>query len=92
MVAIGGYNTIDQAKALAKKPHVVIATPGRLRALMEGVEIAAAFSRTKVCSKKIVVMVFSGYCAYQYPCAPLKFNNNNLFSFPFFFFKKKGSG
>ncbi|KAF3322889.1 DEAD-box ATP-dependent RNA helicase 36 [Carex littledalei] len=47
VVAIGGYNTIDQAKALAKKPHVVIATPGRLRALMEGVEIAAAFSRTK---------------------------------------------
>ncbi|KAJ1699475.1 hypothetical protein LUZ63_007987 [Rhynchospora breviuscula] len=47
VVAIGGYNTIDQAKAIAKKPHVVIATPGRIRALMEGVEIAAAFSNTK---------------------------------------------
>ncbi|KAJ4793513.1 RNA helicase 36 [Rhynchospora pubera] len=47
VVAIGGYNTIDQAKAIAKKPHVVIATPGRIRALMESVEIAAAFSNTK---------------------------------------------
>jgi ATP-dependent RNA helicase DDX49/DBP8 len=48
VVAIGGYNTIDQAKALAKKPHVVIATPGRIRALMEAVELAAVFSHTKV--------------------------------------------
>lgn len=38
-----------QAKALAERPHVVVATPGRIRVLMEeDPDIAAVFSKTKV--------------------------------------------
>ncbi|KAJ3673397.1 hypothetical protein LUZ60_006771 [Juncus effusus] len=48
MVAIGGYDTIDQARGLSRRPHVVIATPGRIRALIQlDPDLAAVFSRTK---------------------------------------------
>jgi len=35
-LVIGGVNMTEQGKALAKLPHVVIATPGRLRHHLEG--------------------------------------------------------
>uniref|UniRef100_A0A6V7QRG9 DEAD-box ATP-dependent RNA helicase 36 n=1 Tax=Ananas comosus var. bracteatus TaxID=296719 RepID=A0A6V7QRG9_ANACO len=48
MVAIGGFDSIGQARGLARRPHVVIATPGRIRTLLEDdPDIAAVFSRTK---------------------------------------------
>ena len=39
---------LAQAKALTERPHVVVATPGRIRVLMEDPDIAAVFSKTKV--------------------------------------------
>lgn len=34
-VIVGGMNMVDQAVALAKKPHIVVATPGRLNDHLE---------------------------------------------------------
>lgn len=47
-VVVGGLDMTAQAKELARRPHVVIATPGRLRALMElDAALARAFARTR---------------------------------------------
>ncbi|KAJ6852379.1 DEAD-box ATP-dependent RNA helicase 36 [Iris pallida] len=47
-LVVGGMAMGAQAKALLQRPHVVVATPGRIRALMEGDrDVAAAFSKTK---------------------------------------------
>lgn len=34
-VIVGGMNMVDQAVALAKRPHIVVATPGRLQDHLE---------------------------------------------------------
>ncbi|XP_072973869.1 DEAD-box ATP-dependent RNA helicase 36 [Typha angustifolia] len=48
MVAIGGFNSLGQSRGLARRPHVVIATPGRIKTLLqEDPDIASVFSRTK---------------------------------------------
>lgn len=48
-VVVGGMDMTEQAKALMQRPHVVIATPGRLRDhLMNDPGIPAVFARTKV--------------------------------------------
>eukprot|EP00877_Chromochloris_zofingiensis_P012977 jgi/Chrzof1/7933/Cz02g41230.t1 len=45
---IGGLDMQQQARALARRPHVVIATPGRLQGLLENdVTLKKGFSRTK---------------------------------------------
>ncbi|CAM8882513.1 unnamed protein product [Rhodiola kirilowii] len=47
-VVVGGMDMTTQAQNLMKRPHVVIATPGRLKVLVENnPDIAAVFSRTK---------------------------------------------
>ncbi|KAJ6824870.1 DEAD-box ATP-dependent RNA helicase 36 [Iris pallida] len=47
-LVVGGMAMGAQAKALLQRPHIVVATPGRIRALMEGDrDVAAAFSKTK---------------------------------------------
>ncbi|XP_058070287.1 DEAD-box ATP-dependent RNA helicase 36 [Magnolia sinica] len=47
-VIVGGMDMISQAQALAQRPHVVIATPGRLKVLLEDdPDVPAVFSRTK---------------------------------------------
>jgi len=47
-VVIGGMDMTAQAKALMQRPHVVIATPGRMRDhLTNDPDIAAVFARTK---------------------------------------------
>jgi ATP-dependent RNA helicase DDX49/DBP8 len=47
-VVVGGLDMTAQAKELARRPHVVIATPGRLRALMQlDAALARAFARTR---------------------------------------------
>ncbi|CAN6477753.1 unnamed protein product [Victoria cruziana] len=47
-VVVGGMNSVEQAKALVKRPHVVIATPGRIRFLLEdNPDIPGVFSKTK---------------------------------------------
>ncbi|KAK6947209.1 DEAD/DEAH box helicase domain [Dillenia turbinata] len=47
-VVVGGMDMITQAKALMQRPHVVIATPGRLKVLLEqNPDMPAVFSRAK---------------------------------------------
>uniref|UniRef100_A0A0D6R2A3 RNA helicase n=1 Tax=Araucaria cunninghamii TaxID=56994 RepID=A0A0D6R2A3_ARACU len=47
-VIIGGMNMITQAQTLMQRPHVVIATPGRIRSLLtENPDVPKVFSRAK---------------------------------------------
>uniref|UniRef100_A0A7N0U0V1 RNA helicase 36 n=1 Tax=Kalanchoe fedtschenkoi TaxID=63787 RepID=A0A7N0U0V1_KALFE len=47
-VVVGGMDIITQANNLMKRPHIVIATPGRLKVLLEAnPDIPAVFSRAK---------------------------------------------
>ncbi|GAV73497.1 DEAD domain-containing protein/Helicase_C domain-containing protein [Cephalotus follicularis] len=47
-VVVGGMDMLSQAQALTKRPHVVIATPGRVKVLLEGnPDIPPVFSNTK---------------------------------------------
>lgn len=62
-VVVGGMDMTTQAKALMQRPHVVIATPGRLRDhLSNDPDMASAFAKTKVrsdiCSRKIRLFCF----------------------------------
>ena len=46
-VVVGGLDFQDQAKQLAKRPHVVIATPGRLKAILDAdAQLGKGFCRT----------------------------------------------
>ncbi|PKA49352.1 DEAD-box ATP-dependent RNA helicase 36 [Apostasia shenzhenica] len=45
---VGGMDMIRQARALVQRPHIVVATPGRIKALLsEDPDIAAVVSKTK---------------------------------------------
>ncbi|OAY30166.1 DEAD-box ATP-dependent RNA helicase 36 [Manihot esculenta] len=47
-VVVGGMDMLTQAKTLMGRPHIVIATPGRVKVLLEeNPDIPAVFSRTK---------------------------------------------
>lgn len=47
-VVVGGMDMITQAKALVSRPHVVVATPGRVKVLLEeNPDIRRVFQRTK---------------------------------------------
>lgn len=49
-LVVGGMGMTAQAKALVQRPHVVVASPGRIKVLMEqDPDIAAVFEKTKVC-------------------------------------------
>lgn len=47
-VVVGGMDLLTQAKTLMGRPHVVIATPGRIKVLLENPDISPVFSRSKV--------------------------------------------
>lgn len=48
-VVVGGMDMINQAQTLMQRPHVVIATPGRIKVLIQqNPDISAVFSKTKV--------------------------------------------
>ncbi|KAJ0571658.1 putative RNA helicase [Helianthus annuus] len=48
-VIVGGMDMISQAKMLMQRPHAVIATPGRIKVLIDqNPDIPAVFSNTKV--------------------------------------------
>ncbi|GLC70576.1 hypothetical protein PLESTF_001010400 [Pleodorina starrii] len=48
LVVIGGVDMQQQARELAKRPHVVVATPGRLRGLLDADRgLAAGLARTR---------------------------------------------
>ncbi|WOK98645.1 RNA helicase 36 [Canna indica] len=45
---VGGMDKMGQARALSERPHVVVATPGRIKFLLEeNPDIPAVFSKTK---------------------------------------------
>ncbi|KAM3343193.1 DEAD-box ATP-dependent RNA helicase 36 [Capsicum galapagoense] len=47
-VVVGGMDMINQTKSLMQRPHVVIATPGRIKVLIEqNPDLPPVFSRTK---------------------------------------------
>ncbi|RZC68844.1 hypothetical protein C5167_032011 [Papaver somniferum] len=47
-VVVGGMDMISQAQALMQRPHVVIATPGRIKDLLEqNPDFPSVFSKTK---------------------------------------------
>ncbi|KAL6546967.1 DEAD-box ATP-dependent RNA helicase 36 [Orobanche minor] len=47
-VIVGGMDMINQSQSLMQRPHVVIATPGRIKVLMEeNPDIPSIFSNTK---------------------------------------------
>ncbi|XXG74485.1 hypothetical protein AAC387_Pa07g3192 [Persea americana] len=47
-VVVGGMDMINQAQVLAQRPHVVIATPGRMKVLLEdNPDLSSVFSRAK---------------------------------------------
>ncbi|KAF9588336.1 hypothetical protein IFM89_008766 [Coptis chinensis] len=47
-VIVGGMDMIEQGKVLMSRPHVIIATPGRIKVLIEqNPDIEAVFKRTK---------------------------------------------
>lgn len=47
-LVVGGMDMMTQARALSQRPHVVIATPGRIKTLLEEAsDLPAMFSRTK---------------------------------------------
>ncbi|XWS27597.1 hypothetical protein CRYUN_Cryun26dG0130300 [Craigia yunnanensis] len=47
-VVVGGMDMITQAKALVSRPHVVVATPGRVKVLLEeNPDIRKVFQRTR---------------------------------------------
>uniref|UniRef100_A0A2N9GV99 RNA helicase 36 n=1 Tax=Fagus sylvatica TaxID=28930 RepID=A0A2N9GV99_FAGSY len=47
-VVVGGMDMLSQTQTLMKRPHVVIATPGRIKVLLEeNPDIPAVFSKTR---------------------------------------------
>ncbi|VFQ95115.1 unnamed protein product [Cuscuta campestris] len=45
---VGGMDSVNQAKTLMQRPHVVIATPGRIKTLLQqSPDIPSIFSKTK---------------------------------------------
>ena len=59
-VVVGGMDMLKQAQSLMSRPHVVIATPGRIKALLDDYpDIPPVFSRTKVtCLFYTILMIF----------------------------------
>lgn len=48
-VVVGGMDMLSQKQSLTRRPHVVIATPGRIKVLLEdNLDIPPLFSNTKV--------------------------------------------
>ncbi|XP_074584968.1 DEAD-box ATP-dependent RNA helicase 36 [Curcuma longa] len=47
-LVVGGMDMLSQARALSQRPHVVVATPGRIKVLLEqDPDLPAVFSKTK---------------------------------------------
>ncbi|KAM0950030.1 putative RNA helicase [Dioscorea sansibarensis] len=47
-VVVGGMDMTGQARVLAQRPHIVVATPGRIKVLLENdLDLPAVFSKTK---------------------------------------------
>jgi ATP-dependent RNA helicase DDX49/DBP8 len=58
-VVVGGMDMLTQKQSLTRRPHVVIATPGRIKVLLEdNPDIPPLFSNTKVFSFVFFGLVF----------------------------------
>jgi superfamily II DNA/RNA helicase len=58
-VVVGGMDMLTQKQSLTRRPHVVIATPGRIKVLLEdNPDIPPLFSNTKVFSFVFVFVFF----------------------------------
>jgi len=53
LAAIGGFESLAQAKGLARRPHIVVATPGRIATLVkDDPDLAKVFARTRVGTRR----------------------------------------
>lgn len=74
-LVVGGLKIIDQAKDVIGRPHVVVATPGRVSQLMiDDRDFAEAFSRTKILvldeADRIVDTEFQESLSVIFKCLP----------------------
>ncbi|XP_045801825.1 DEAD-box ATP-dependent RNA helicase 36-like [Trifolium pratense] len=81
-VVVGGrIDTVEQAKELLARPHIVIATPGRIKVLLEDNQIARVFSRTKFLvldeADRLLDVGFQEELKFIFQCLPE--NRQNLF-------------
>ncbi|CAL9100468.1 unnamed protein product [Musa acuminata var. zebrina] len=81
---VGGMNMLGQARALAQRPHVVVATPGRIKTLLEeDPDIPAVFSKTKFLvldeADRVLDVGFEGELQVIFKCLP-KSRQTLLFS------------
>lgn len=59
-VVVGGMDVLTQAQTLLGRPHVVIATPGRVKVLLEeNADIPPVFSKTKVMNLFLLIIASS---------------------------------
>ncbi|XP_055808536.1 DEAD-box ATP-dependent RNA helicase 36 [Solanum dulcamara] len=83
-VIVGGMDMINQTKTLMQRPHVVIATPGRIKVLIEqNPDIPPIFSRTKFLvldeADRVLDVGFEGELRAIFQCLP-KSRQTLLFS------------
>ncbi|QHO06219.1 hypothetical protein HN51_065113 [Arachis hypogaea] len=80
-VVVGGMDMLRQTKELAARPHVVIATPGRIKALLENPDIPPVFARTKFLvldeADRVLDVGFQEELKFIFKCLPE--NRQNLF-------------
>ncbi|KAL1358655.1 hypothetical protein HN51_003911 [Arachis hypogaea] len=80
-VVVGGMDMLRQTKELAARPHVVIATPGRIKALLENPDIPLVFARTKFLvldeADRVLDVGFQEELKFIFKCLPE--NRQNLF-------------
>ena len=58
-VIVGGMDMLTQTKSLISRPHVVIATPGRIKVLLDNCDIPPVFSKTKVKGFFLLFLIFT---------------------------------
>ncbi|XLU46251.1 hypothetical protein S245_041065, partial [Arachis hypogaea] len=80
-VVVGGMDMLQQTKELAARPHVVIATPGKIKALLENPDIPLVFARTKFLVldevDRVLDVSFQEELKFIFKCLPE--NRQNLF-------------
>ncbi|MED6163070.1 DEAD-box ATP-dependent RNA helicase 36 [Stylosanthes scabra] len=80
-VVVGGMDMLRQTKELAARPHVVIATPGRIKALLENPDIPQVFARTKFLvldeADRVLDVGFQEELKFIFRCLPE--NRQNMF-------------
>ncbi|QHN78565.1 DEAD-box ATP-dependent RNA helicase [Arachis hypogaea] len=80
-VVVSGMDMLRQTKELAARPHVIIAMPGRIKALLENPDIPLVFARTKFLvldeADRVLDVSFQEELKFIFKCLPE--NRQNLF-------------